>query len=772
MNKRLFTEKKHPLVYIKDAVIFPDIIVELFFSARKTIEAVKAATASDNRLIVVTEKNGKDEVMTDDLYRVGVVGRIIEVEPYGEKQKVLFDAEARVLLLKVTDNADGFSAVFEEIVDDDYQDNKVLALKNHLFAQAEELISLGKVTSLEVVGKILSINEPNRLINNFIPLLDDHTAKKQEILEAREIKERLMLANHLAAEAIKIAKLEKEVAEKTSEELSRSQKEVLLREEMKTIQKELGEEGISEYEDLKNKIDASNMPPDIYRIALKELKHLEKTPAFSPEISFIRNYLDWLVNMPWSNTDDTRIDIADAERILNEDHYGLSKVKKRVLEFLAVKMLTGKVKSQILCFTGPPGTGKTSIGKSIARALGRKFFRISLGGVRDEAEIRGHRRTYVGAMPGRIIQGVRQVKSKNPVFMLDEVDKLGADFRGDPSAALLEALDPEQNFSFSDHYLEVPFDLSEVLFITTANVIDNIPPALRDRMEVIDFPGYTDDEKYHIATSYIWPKIVKSNGLMAENIEIEEKALKKVISEYTQEAGVRNLERELSKIVRQLALSVARQDQFDRQICEEDIEKFLGSAKKENWTKEITNSIGVVAAMAVTEAGGEILSIEASSIPGGKGNLILTGHLGEVMRESAQAALSYARTIVSRYGFDPNKIYDQDIHIHVPLGAVPKDGPSAGAAIATAIISAILQKKIDAEIAMTGEITLRGRVMRIGGVKEKILAAKRAGLKTLILPKSNAGDVDEVLSEYKNGVKIVLANSMDEILPNIFDLKV
>ncbi len=764
----LFGIKKYnPLVFIKDAVIFPDILVELFFSNSYCINAVK--NAKDGMLILVTQRSSTSSSLPSqqDLFEVGTIGEIKNIIYEGDKLRVLFESKRRTFIEKIIDKRTYFDASHSLIDDDKSNDDQTVALTKNLISNIKDFVNKNRFLPLDIAIKILSLEDPNKIINNLIPILSETIETKQDILETIDINDRLAKANKAVSHALQIHDLEEKVAQQTQEELSKTQKEVFLREELKTIQKELGG-GASEYTDLERKIEISGMPLDIKKVAHRELNHLEKTPSFSPEVSYIRNYLDWLVSMPWIKYSASIIDIEEAKIILDNDHYALDQVKQRILEFLAVQSRVGKIKGPILCFVGPPGTGKTSIGKSIAKALGRKFTRVSLGGIRDEAEIRGHRRTYVGSMPGRIIQSIHEVGEKNPVFMLDEIDKLGVDFRGDPSSALLEALDPEQNFNFSDHYLEVPFDLSDVLFITTANVLENIPAPLRDRMEIIEFTGYTPEEKLSIANKFIWRKISKSHGLDT-SIQIDDAGITEIINLYTQEAGVRGLERELSKIARKIALSITEKKEKVEIIKKDEVEKYLGQPKKMDWKKEVEGQVGIVAALAVTEAGGEVLSVEVSFIDGGKGNLMLTGHLGEIMKESAQAALSYARTKVHLFGVNGNFFSDHDVHIHVPMGAIPKDGPSAGVAIASALLSSLSNRKVDPEIGMTGEITLRGRVLGIGGLKAKVLAARRNGLKKIILPEANEGDLSEIEDRYKQNMHFFIIKTMDEALPIVFE---
>ena len=572
-----------------------------------------------------------------------------------------------------------------------------------------------------------------------------------------------LLANRFARE-IEILEAEKNVTKETKKQIGKMQKELFLREQLKSIEKELGvDDEKGEAELLKSKIVAAGMPKDVKEKALKELNRLSKMPPFNPEISYLRTYLDLLTELPWLKKEKEDIDLKQAEKILNQDHYGLNKVKERVLEYLAVQKQVGKLKGPILCLVGPPGTGKTSVGQSIARALGRKFVRVSLGGLRDEAEIRGHRRTYVGAMPGRIIQGVHNAKVVNPVFMLDEIDKIGMDFRGDPSAALLEALDPQQNHSFSDHYLEVPYDLSDVMFITTANILDTIPPALRDRLEIIEFPGYSEDEKLHIAKNFLLPKLFKDHGLKKRALVFNDAAVSDIIRQHTHEAGVRDLERQLAAIIRKVTKKLV-ESPSNKQVAvtKNEIHKYLGPAKFTHQIAETKDEVGVVTGLGWTPVGGEVFSIEVAKMPG-HGKLILTGQLGQVMKESAQAALSFARTYVAKLGVKENFIRD-DIHIHVPSGAIKKDGPSAGTAITTALISLFLKKPVHKEVCMTGEVTLRGKVLEIGGIKEKVLAAHRAGLKTVILPAENKKDMGDIPKEVKKDLKFVFVKTMEDVL--------
>ena len=614
---------------------------------------------------------------------------------------------------------------------------------------------------------VITQNEdPNLLVNSIAQAIDFKTIDKQQLLETVSVIEKLQRISDLLAKEVKILEIQQNLSSKTQERVSKMTREAILREQMRSIEEELGEgEGQNgEIKDFEAKIKNSGMPKEVREKAVKELNSLAKMSPYNPEASYKRNYLEWLTDLPWAIKDNADIDMKRSAEILDEDHYGLNKVKERILEYLAVHKLSGKVRGSILCFVGPPGTGKTSIGKSIARALGRKFGKVSLGGIRDEAEIRGHRRTYVGSMPGRIIQGIKQAGTTNPVFMLDEIDKIGNDYRGDPSAALLEALDPEQNNAFSDHYLEVPFDLSNVMFITTANILDTIPSALRDRLEVIRYAGYTQNEKFNIAKQFILPKLIPAHGLKIKNIKFTDEAILAVIQNYTREAGVRSLERELSSIIRKIARKVAEGNKTkDYGITPKEVAKLLGPAKFLPQLKEIEDTIGTSTGMAWTEVGGEIMFIEVTLMPG-KGGLLLTGQLGDVMKESGQAAMSYVRTHWEKLGI-PEKFFQKtDVHIHVPEGAVSKDGPSAGVALTTAIISALTKISVKKDVAMTGEITLRGRVLEIGGLKEKVLAAHRAGVKTIIAPENNRKDLEDIPDYVQKDLEFVFVKHIDEAL--------
>jgi len=765
-------KKEMSLIVLKDVVVFPRIALHLIIQRPQSLKALDFAMQHDRMAVFVAQKKEDEEKIKipQDIFTVGTASKIKEVvkQPDGSV-RILIEGIMRVKITEFTGMEPFAKVKVEPLLEPKVvKTERVEASVYSIINQFKECVDLGATVPFDALFIILNtrnVSDAWGLADLITLNLDFKIEEKQQILEAVSVEDKLRKVGEALGRQMKVLKMARKIQVETGKELGKMEKEVFLREQLKSIEKELGVVGgRTEVEELKDKIEKAGMLKVAKEQALKELGRLEKMPSFSPEISYIRTYLDWLVSLPWAKKSESKVDIKKSKNILDEDHYGLDKAKERVLEYLAVQKLVGKIKGPILCFVGPPGTGKTSIGKSIARALGRKFFRMSLGGIRDEAEIRGHRRTYVGALPGRIIQGINTAGTKNPVFMLDEIDKVGADFRGDPSAALLEALDPEQNFAFSDHYLEVPFDLSGVMFITTANILDTVPPALRDRMEVIEFPGYIEEEKFHIAEKFLIPKQLKDNGLNKEKLVITEPAARTIIREYTREAGVRELERSIAAICRKIARRIAEDgDKKSYKVDISDLHEFLGPAKYHMTMAEKKNEVGVTTGLAWTQAGGEILLIEATKMPG-KGSLILTGHLGKVMQESAQAALSYARSRAKELGIKEKFYKDLDIHIHVPAGAIPKDGPSAGIAMATAIISILTGRPVKKDVGMTGEITLRGRALEIGGVKEKVLAAHRAEIKTIILPKDNEKDLEDIPTDVRKDLKFIFVENMDDVL--------
>lgn len=759
-----------PLIALKNTVLFPKVVIPLIVQRPKSSGALEYAMARERLVFFVTQKNIEDNISQSDLFKVGTIGRIAGVFKLPDgSSKVDVEGLGRARISEFLSQEPFFRVKIEYIpmpggVQGDHLGEKALTrLIIDQFRNISELKVFSNI-SPEVVYMMSQLKDADQIISLIAVNLNLEIQDQQSILESENVIEALKKLSFFLSREIEILEAEKTVAKETKRQIGKMQKELFLREQLKSIEKELGvDDEKDEINTLKQKIEAAGMPKEVKEKSLKELNRMSKMPPFNPEVSYLRTYLDWLADLPWSKKTKEKIDLKEAEKILNEDHYGLPKVKERILEYLAVQKQVGRLKGPILCFVGPPGTGKTSIGQSIARALGRKFVRISLGGLRDEAEIRGHRRTYVGALPGRIIQSINTAGVKNPVFMLDEVDKVGADFRGDPSAALLEALDPQQNNVFSDHYLEVPFDLSEVLFITTANVLETIPPALRDRLEIIPFPGYTEQEKLNIAKQYLVPKLFSDHGLKKRALAFSDSALSDIIQKHTREAGVRDLERQLAAIVRKVTRKLVESPSHRQiNITKESIHTFLGPTKYTHQMVESKDEIGVVTGLGWTPVGGEIFSIEVTKMPG-RGKLILTGQLGDVMKESAQAALSFARTYAAKKGVkeDFNK---DDIHIHVPSGAIRKDGPSAGTAITTALISLFLKKVVRREICMTGEVTLRGKVLEIGGVKEKVLAAHRAGLKAVILPTENKKDMDDIPKDIKKDMKFIFARTIEDVL--------
>jgi len=757
-----------PLIILKNIVIFPRAMFRLIVKRPQSLKALDFSMKHGRIALAVVQKKETIEVpKEEDFYRIGTVIKIRETirMPKGGV-KVIAEGIAKAKIIKILDSVPFFKVKIQPIAEPEpKKTERIEILMQSVLNRFREAIALGAMVPLDVMLAIVNIRDPQPLVDLVVVNMDFKIAQKQKILEAQTIEEKLKTANEALTDQIKILRMAKKIEAETGKELGKMQKEVYLREQLRSIEKELGiTEGKGEMARLEEKIKKSGMPKEIEKEAIKELRRLQRMPSFSPEVSWIRTYLDRMVELPWARKSKTEINIKMAKKILDEDHYGLEKAKERVLEFLAVQKLVGKIKGSILCFIGPPGTGKTSIGKSIARATGRKFFRMSLGGIHDEAEIRGHRRTYVGALPGRIIQGIANAGTRNPVFMLDEIDKVGKDFRGDPTAALLEALDPEQNFQFSDHYLEVPFDLSDVMFITTGNILDTIPPALRDRMEVIEFPGYTEDEKFHIAKGYLLPKQIGAHGLKdGKNLKLTDTALRVIIREYTREAGVRNLERSLAAICRKVAKKITEGKTRAFTIKETELKKFLGPARFHLTEAEKKDEVGVAIGLAWTQVGGEIILVEATEMPG-KGKLILTGHMGKVMQESAQAAFSYIKSQAKSLGLDEKVFGTMDVHVHVPSGAIPKDGPSAGIAMAAALASCFTKKPARRKVAMSGEITLRGRIMEIGGVKEKVLAAHRGQVKTVILPKDNEKDLEELPKNVRQDIKFIFVSHMDEVL--------
>lgn len=757
-----------PMIPLPELVVFPGAVVPVLVGRQKSLRAMEEALSNDLPVFMVLQRNPTImEPKQSDLYELGTVADLLRPMrlPDGNVQ-VLAEGRFRARLVEIVRTDPFYLAVVEEQIEAYEQETEVMALERMVRQKFEQLVQGSRSLPPDVLMTLSTVDDPLRLSDVIASLMDLKPTEKQDLLETLSCKERLKKLVVLLERELQIVELERRIESKVKEGVSTSQREFILRERLKAIQEELGERDIfaAEVEELREKVQRLKLPEEAKERALKEIERLERIPPMSPETGVIRTYLDWLLGLPWNKRTKDNLDIDRAQQVLDEDHYGLKDIKERILEFLAVRKLTNKTKGPILCFIGPPGVGKTSIGKSIARAMGRKFVRISLGGIRDEAEIRGHRRTYVGALPGRIIQGIRQAGTKNPVFMLDEIDKLGVDWRGDPAAALLEALDPEQNNAFSDHYIEVPFDLSEVLFILTGNVTDTIPPALRDRLEIIPFPGYTEDEKVQIAVRHLIPKNLESHGLKPTHLSFTESALRHIIRHYTQEAGVRNLERQIQAVMRKVAVQVAKGKEVSVKVLPSNLAKFLGPPKFRLGEAEQQDEVGVATALAWTGVGGDVLSVEVALLEG-NGQLVLTGQLGEVMQESAKAAITYARYVLAQLGLKDRFSEKTDLHIHVPAGAIPKDGPSAGITIATALVSALTGLPVRREVGMTGEITLRGKVLPVGGIKEKLISAHRAGLKVVILPKDNEKDLQDLPPKVFKELELVFVRHMDEVLP-------
>jgi len=757
-----------PMLPLRGVLVFPYTVIHLDVGRKKSISAIEEAMMDTKEIFLATQKEAQtDEPEIEDIYTAGTVAEIKQIlKMPGGTMRVLVEGLHRAKITRFISSEPYMQVEIEEYKEDNEPKTPELdALMRTLISEFEQYVRLSKKIPPETVVSVMAIEEPGRLADVIASHLSLRIQEKQKVLEARDVAHRLELLCEMLATEMEVLELERKINIRVRKQMEKTQKEYYLREQMKAIQKELGDkdERVAEVEELKERINKAKLPKEAYEKAYKELERLEKMPPMVAEAVVVRNYLDWLLSLPWSVETKDRLDLKVAERILDEDHYGLEKPKERILEYLAIRKLAKKMKGPILCLVGPPGVGKTSLGKSVARSLNRKFVRMSLGGIRDEAEIRGHRRTYVGSMPGRVLQGMKQAGSKNPVFLLDEIDKMTMDFRGDPASALLEVLDPEQNSTFSDHYLETAFDLSKVMFITTANSTYNIPKPLLDRMEVIEISGYTEEDKVHIALDYLIPKQVKEHGLSEHNITFSEGAVRKIIREYTREAGVRNLEREIASVCRKVARQVVEDKNTMVTVTAGNLGKYLGVQRYRYGVAERENQIGVATGLAWTEVGGDILSIEVALLKG-KGNLTLTGKLGDVMKESAQAALTYVRSRAEELGIPEDVRQEHDIHLHVPEGAIPKDGPSAGITIAVALASAMSGKLVRKDVAMTGEITLRGRVLPIGGVKEKVLAAHRAGIHTVIMPMENQKDLADIPANVKRKMKFIPVAHMDEVL--------
>src|SRR2546427_3248198 len=757
-----------PLVALRETVIFPEMIVPLQVGRDKSVNALNAAVAEGGPIALVTQRHAEQEDIGEpsELYEVGTLAKIAQVVQLQDGTvRAIVQGQSRLRVHRFSATEPYLRGVVEELADESPSGLEVQALMRTVQAQIEQYVANGAPVPPEAAVAARNITEPGLLADMVAYSPDMSTEQRQELLETIDVVERLKLVSTFLGNQVEILELKGKIQSEVKSEMDKTQREYILREQLKAIQRELGEDDPQQAEinELRDKVEAAGMPEDIKTRAIKEVDRMSRIPSASPEVGVIRTYVDWLVGLPWNVATDDLLDIKEAAKILDEDHYGLDKIKERILEYLAVHTLADQIRSPILAFVGPPGVGKTSLGKSIARAMGRKFVRMSLGGIHDEAEIRGHRRTYIGALPGRIIQNIKTAGSNNPVFMLDEVDKIGMDFRGDPSSALLEVLDPEQNNTFQDNYLEVPFDLSKVLFIATGNLIDPIPMALRDRMEIIQVPGYTQQEKIEIGKRFLIPKQMTNHGLKAANIEITDEAMTELVQAYTKEAGVRNLEREIANIMRKTARTVAEGRKRKTIIDPKKLNEILGPPRFEYGELEPEDQIGSATGLVVTEVGGDVVAVEVTRMEG-KEDFILTGQLGEVMRESARAGLSWIRAHASDLGIPRETFEKNTLHIHVPAGAIPKDGPSAGVTMATAMVSALANIPVNKDVAMTGEITLRGRVLPIGGLKSKILAAHLAGAGMVILPRKNEKDLREIPEEIRKQMKLVLVDSMDQVL--------
>jgi ATP-dependent Lon protease len=769
------TVNSKPLLPLRDIVVFTSMVVPLFVGREKSIKALQEVMKTDKSIVLVSQKNSEvDEPENKDIYAFGCLSKVLQLLKLPDGTvKVLVEGEKRVRIREISKENSNFLSCNIEIIEDTNKTKESDLFALSLVKKFEKLLILNKRDLSDSINSVKKLKDSSQIADNIASNLNLQIFEKQELLEIVDLRKRLEKINELVEKETSVISVEKKIRGRVKNQMEKTQREYYLNEQLKAIQKELGEidEGKDEIAGINKAIQKAKMPKLVLEKCMAELKKLKSMSPMSAEATVVRNYLDWMTELPWSNKSKINNDLKNAQETLDEDHFGLEKVKERIIEFLAVQKRIQKLKGPILCLVGPPGVGKTSLGKSIAKATGRKFIRISLGGIRDEAEIRGHRRTYIGSLPGKIIQMMKKAGTKNPLFLLDEIDKVGNDYRGDPSSALLEALDPEQNKEFNDHYLEVDYDLSDVMFVTTANTLNILPPLL-DRMEVIRIPGYTEDEKVSISQKYLIPKQTENNGLKKDEWGIDEKVNRKIISNYTRESGVRNLEREISKIARKIVKKIDGKEKINNPIIEKDLADYLGIEKFNHGEIEDQNQVGVVTGLAWTEVGGEILKIETVKMPG-KGKMEITGKLGDVMQESIKAAKSYIRSKSLDYGIIPPVFDKKDFHIHVPEGATPKDGPSAGVGMVTSIVSAITEIPVDKNIAMTGEITLRGIVLPIGGLKEKLLAAHRAGIKKVLIPFENEKDLVEIPEVIKKNVEIVCVKSVDEVLKHalVKDLK-
>ena len=772
-SKPVSENNDYPVMPLRNTVLFPQQVIPIYIGREKSLKLIEDLGSGDKHIVVVAQEDGSiEDPKPEDLYAYGTLGVVLKVfDMHDNSKSAIVQGIERVKLLSFGEPNPYYKVVVEKVSDQPIKDDlEVEALSKNLRNTFTELIQVAPNLTEEHSGMLSNIQKPSRLADRAVSLLTVPNQEKQDVLEELDVKSRVEKTITLLTREIQRIKLGEEIQTEVHDEISKTQREYYLREQMKAIKRELGEdEETVDIKELEDRVKAAKLPEEAEKVAMKELDRLSRIPTQSPEYSVSRTYIEWLADLPWSNSSEDQIDVKKAEKILDEDHYGLEKVKERILEYLAVRNLKQErnpdkvVRGPILCFSGPPGVGKTSLGKSIARAIGREFVRMSLGGVRDEAEIRGHRRTYIGALPGRVIQSMKKAGTNNPVFMLDEIDKLGSDFRGDPSSAMLEVLDPEQNDAFSDHYLEVDFDLSKVMFITTANYQDAIPPALRDRMEILDFSGYIEDEKIKIAQQHLIPKQIEENGLNKKEVSLDKAAISELVRSYTRESGVRNLEREIANVLRKVARDLVEKTIKKIRVTSKKVIEYLGAPRFYSEIAERTTKPGVVTGLAWTAAGGDILFIESSKMKG-KGGLTLTGQLGDVMKESATAALTYVRSHTDILGIPDDFHEKTDIHVHVPAGAIPKDGPSAGVSMFTSIVSLMTGKPVKAKVAMTGEITLRGNVLPIGGVKEKVTAAHRSGIKHIILPDHNKKDLEDIPEHIKKDLNFYFAKEIMDVI--------